>query len=94
MRIFVVGTSGMRVFTRSDLLKIIARSNSASFNEKLQFMERELLNQYVENDQNIAEVKQKLSIIRHQFIDGKVCNAATHTKSTMKCYLCGATSRV
>lgn len=25
-------------------------------------------------------------------IDGKVCNAATHTKSTMRCYICGATS--
>ncbi|KAH9629098.1 hypothetical protein HF086_008547 [Spodoptera exigua] len=25
-------------------------------------------------------------------IDGKVFNAATHTKSTMKCYICGATS--
>ncbi|KAL4702276.1 hypothetical protein ACJJTC_018590 [Scirpophaga incertulas] len=24
-------------------------------------------------------------------VDGKVCNAATHTKSTMRCYLCGAT---
>ena len=26
-------------------------------------------------------------------IDGKVCNAATTTKSTMRCYICGATSR-
>uniref|UniRef100_A0A2H1VR95 SFRICE_028308 n=1 Tax=Spodoptera frugiperda TaxID=7108 RepID=A0A2H1VR95_SPOFR len=25
-------------------------------------------------------------------VDGKVCNAATHTKATMRCYLCGATS--
>lgn len=25
-------------------------------------------------------------------VDGKVCNAATHTKSTMRCYLCDATS--
>uniref|UniRef100_A0A6P7EZ54 Uncharacterized protein LOC114324861 isoform X1 n=1 Tax=Diabrotica virgifera virgifera TaxID=50390 RepID=A0A6P7EZ54_DIAVI len=25
-------------------------------------------------------------------VDGKVCNAATHTKSTMRCYICGATS--
>ncbi|XP_075979633.1 uncharacterized protein LOC142978911 [Anticarsia gemmatalis] len=26
-------------------------------------------------------------------VDGKVCNAATHTTSTMKCYICGATSK-
>lgn len=26
-------------------------------------------------------------------VDGKVCNAATNTKSTMKCYICGATSK-
>lgn len=25
-------------------------------------------------------------------VDGKVCNAATHTKSTMRCYICNATS--
>lgn len=25
-------------------------------------------------------------------VDGKVCNAATHTKSTMRCYICDATS--
>lgn len=26
-------------------------------------------------------------------VDGKVCNAATGTKSTSKCYICGATSK-
>ena len=26
-------------------------------------------------------------------IDGKICNAATETTSTMKCYICGATSK-
>lgn len=26
-------------------------------------------------------------------VDGKVCNAATHTTSTMKCYICGKTSK-
>lgn len=26
-------------------------------------------------------------------VDGKVCNAATHTTSTMRCYICGATSK-
>lgn len=26
-------------------------------------------------------------------VDGKICNALTHTKSTQKCYICGATSK-
>lgn len=26
-------------------------------------------------------------------VDGKICNAAIHTKSTMRCYICGATSK-
>jgi hypothetical protein len=26
-------------------------------------------------------------------IDGKVCNAATNTASTMRCYVCGNTSK-
>jgi hypothetical protein len=26
-------------------------------------------------------------------VDGKVCNAATQTSSTMRCYLCGKTSK-
>ena len=67
MCIFVVGSSGMRVLTRNDLFNLMERSNVSTFNEKLKFMEQELLSQYAESDQNIVEVKQKLSIIRHQF---------------------------
>src|SRR5436190_20960714 len=26
-------------------------------------------------------------------VDGKVCNAATNTSSTMRCYICGKTSK-
>lgn len=26
-------------------------------------------------------------------VGGKICNAATDTKSTMRCYICGATSK-
>lgn len=36
-------------------------------------------------------------IVKHTMaftmVDGKVCNAATNTKSTIKCYICGATSK-
>lgn len=32
-------------------------------------------------------------IFKMTMVDGKVCNAATDTKSTSKCYICGATSK-
>lgn len=68
----------MRILTRNELFNIIERSNASTFNEKLQVMERELLNQYAENNQNIADVKKKLSIVKHQF--KKKWAAARNTK--------------
>lgn len=38
---------------------------------------------------NNLSVKHKMLFT---MVDGKVCNAATHTKSTMKCYICDATT--
>ncbi|CAG9840685.1 unnamed protein product [Diabrotica balteata] len=32
-------------------------------------------------------------VFKMTMIDGKVCNAATNTKSTSRCYICGATSK-
>ncbi|XP_041969108.1 uncharacterized protein LOC121725968 [Aricia agestis] len=60
-------SSGLKVMTRNELFNIMERSGASTFNEKILIMEQEVLNQYEGNDQNIAEIKQKLSIIRHQF---------------------------
>ena len=38
-----------------------------------------------------ASVKHSMAFT---MVDGKVCNAATQTKSTMRCYICGATSKL
>lgn len=38
---------------------------------------------------NNLSVKHKMLFT---MVDGKVCNAATHTKSTMRCYICDATT--
>lgn len=42
-------------------------------------------------------LKENKFVIKHIFImtmvDGKVCNAATGTKSTSRCFICGATSK-
>lgn len=42
-----------------------------------------------------TDIKNKMSVKHKMFftmVDGKVSNAATHTKSTMRCYICDATS--
>ncbi|XP_063361402.1 uncharacterized protein LOC134650378 [Cydia amplana] len=69
----------MRILSRNDLFAIIERSDSSTFNEKLQFMEHELLNQYTENDHNIPDIKHKLSQIKHQF--KQKWSAARNTKA-------------
>lgn len=69
----------MKVLTRSDLFNIMERSSSSNFNKKFEFMEQELLNQYIENDPNIAEVKQKLTMLRHKF--KQKWSAAHNTKA-------------
>ncbi|KAK4876059.1 hypothetical protein RN001_012481 [Aquatica leii] len=57
---------------------------------------------YIENKINLLEPTQitqvnKKFLVKHvmmfTMVDAKVCNAATDTKSTMKCYICGATSK-
>lgn len=57
----------MRVLTRKDLWAVMERSDAKNFSEKLKFMESEVLCHYSEHDPNIAVVKQKLSIVRHEF---------------------------
>lgn len=57
---------------------------------------------YIENkinsleDTHITHINKTFSV-KHvmtlTMVDAKVCNAATLTKSTMKCYICGATSK-
>lgn len=58
---------------------------------------------YVENQvKNLTETQvptsDGIAKIKHTMlftmIDGKVCNAATDTSSTMRCYICGQTSKV
>lgn len=58
-------------------------------------------------NQEISHIKSKINAliptkyedtsIEHKMlftmVDGKVCNAATHTKYSMKCYICNATSK-
>lgn len=51
----------------------------------------------ISNLKEIRIEKDKIKIIKHSMaltmIDTKVCNAAKNTTSTMKCYICGVTSK-
>ncbi|KAK9708261.1 hypothetical protein QE152_g27296 [Popillia japonica] len=62
-------------------------------NEEISYIENQIATLKVtegiqENYSFSVEHKMTLTMV-----DGKVCNAATSTKSTMKCYICGATSK-
>lgn len=57
---------------------------------------------YIENaaknlEKTEVQLGNKTCVVSHcmmlTMIDGKVCNAATDTKSTMRCYICGLTSK-
>lgn len=52
--------------TRNELYNIMQRSNKATFDEKLDYMQQEILSHYSEHDK-IVEAKKKLSVIKHQF---------------------------
>lgn len=69
----------MRIMTRYQLFELMERSNATTFDEKLQFMVHELLSQYEGDSQNIADVKQKLSVIKHLF--KQRWSAARNTKA-------------
>ena len=68
--ILLLGPSGLRTTTRNELYAIAQRSDESTFDGKLQFMEQELLRNYSQDDPRIADVKQRLSIIKHQFKNG------------------------
>lgn len=57
---------------------------------------------YIQNKiDNLKETRiegEKIIIIKHKLcltmVDGKVCNAVSNVSSTMRCYICGATSKM
>lgn len=53
--------------TRNELYAIIQGSNKPTFDEKLKFLERQLLSSYSEDDIRINIRKQKIAKIKHSF---------------------------
>lgn len=53
--------------SREDIYLIINGSEESTFDKKLDFMEKEVLNKYDDTDEQRADVKHKLSLIKHQF---------------------------
>nr|XP_022901971.1 uncharacterized protein LOC111414763 [Onthophagus taurus] len=59
--------SGLKSMTRNELYVVMQPSQEPSFDRKLEFMEKKLLENYSGNDLMRKDAKQKLSIIKHQF---------------------------
>ncbi|CAG9787162.1 unnamed protein product [Diatraea saccharalis] len=64
------------------------KENTDGTNEEIEYVETQIKELSKTKIDEIS-IKHKIVFI---MVDGKVCNAATHTKSTMRCYICGATS--
>lgn len=62
--------------------------------EEIQFIEKQVSSL---NKSDIPTASGVLVHIKHillpTMVDAKVCNAATSTSSTMRCYICGNTSK-
>lgn len=57
-------------------------------NEEIHYIKAQIASLSVTKFENTS-IQHKLLFT---MVDGKVCNAATHTRSTMRCYICNATS--
>lgn len=83
---------GSTRFCRPVKIEFIKESTNASIAEKTN-MEEQIKNIHVSN----VVIEQRQLKINHKLIfamvDGKVCNALTGTTSTMRCFVCGATSK-
>lgn len=64
------------------------KENSDVTNEEIEYVENQIKEL---SKTKIDDISAKHKIV-FTMVDGKVCNAATHTKSTMRCYICGGTS--
>lgn len=70
-----------------------AKESTDLTNEEIEYMLskiEQLENSQFINDGLSINVKHTLTLT---MVDAKVCNAATQTSSTMRCYICGATSK-
>lgn len=79
------------VYCRPLKMEFVKESSDVSVAEKKRF-DREINS--IEN--SLTNLEDRTVQVKHNLIfamvDGKVCNAISETKSTQKCFLCGATS--
>lgn len=63
-------------------------------NEEIKYIENQVLNlKKTEISMSNGVISKVKHIMAPTMVDGKVCNAATDTTSTMRCYICGLTSK-
>ncbi|CAG9760348.1 unnamed protein product [Ceutorhynchus assimilis] len=66
------------------------KENKDITNEEIEYVEKQARNLQATKLKENIEIRHKLL---PTMVDGKVCNAATNTTSTMRCYICGKTSK-
>lgn len=83
---------GSTKYCRPIKIEFIKESTSVSIAEKAN-----IENQIKNLQESSFTIQSKQLKVAHKLIfsmvDGKVCNALTETKSTQKCFICGATSK-
>ncbi|CAH0561743.1 unnamed protein product [Brassicogethes aeneus] len=62
--------------------------------EEINYMENQVKNLRKTEVQTCNGVIQVKHTMIPTMVDGKVCNSSTNTSSTMKCYICGKTSKI
>ncbi|XP_021703892.1 uncharacterized protein LOC110677210 [Aedes aegypti] len=80
-------------FCRPIRARFIRETNETT-KEEINYIEKQIgeltKSEYITTDSNIVLIKHTLF---PTMVDGKVCNAATETSSSMRCYICQATSK-
>lgn len=107
--VFITSIVPLKLFCENKTIWQNPRPSSTRFCRplKIEFMKEDVNSIKLEKERveteikalvdSVVQVGERLVKVNHELIlvmiDGKVCNAITDTKSTQKCYICGATSK-
>lgn len=76
-------------FCRPIRMRFVKENNDVT-NEEMDYIENQSKNLQKTIISDSVQIKH---VLLSTMVDGKVCNAATHTSSTMRCYICNRTSK-
>ena len=62
-----VGPSGVKFMTLKDIYNVIKSCNEQTFDKKIDFMQKSVLNMNCDDAERLQDLKEKLSMIRYEF---------------------------